>query len=144
MVPPEMLARGRSLVKTHPAPQLRRAIRWLPAVCWMGGIFYLSQQSSPLGVDAGASRAALAHLALFGGLAALLYWPLAGRSTQFAWAAMAISFAIAVLYGVTDELHQAFVNGRVASEVDLVIDAAGALTGVTAATLLRMLLQRLQ
>lgn len=144
MVPPEMLARGRSLVKMNSAPQRMRALRWLPAVLWMGGIFYLSQQSSPLGADAGASRAALAHVALFGGLAALLYWPLAGRSAQFAWAAMAISFALAVLYGVTDELHQAFVDGRVASEADLVIDAAGALAGVTAAALLRLLLRRSQ
>ncbi len=143
MVPPEMLTRGRSLVKMNPAPQLMRAVRWLPAVLWMGGIFYLSHQSSPLGVDAGASRAALAHVVLFGGLATLLYWPLAGRSAQFAWAAMAISFALAVLYGVTDELHQAFVDGRVASEADLVIDAAGALAGVIAVSLLRLLLQRL-
>lgn len=143
MVLPEMLTRGRSLVKMDPAPQLTRAFRWLPAVLWMSGIFYLSQQSSPLGVDAGASRAALAHIALFGGLAALLYWGLAGRSSQFAWAAMAISFALAVLYGVTDELHQAFVDGRVASEADLVIDAAGALAGVIAVSLLRLLLQRL-
>jgi len=120
------------------------ALRWLPAVLWMGGIFYLSQQSSPLGVDAGASRAALAHVVLFGGLATLLYWPLAARSAQFAWTAMAISFALAVLYGVTDELHQAFVEGRVASETDLLFDAAGALAGVTAAALLRLLLRRLQ
>ncbi len=144
MVPPEMLTRGRSLVKMDPAPQLMGALRWLPAVCWMGGVFYLSHQSSPLGVDAGAARAALAHLALFGGLAALLYWPLAVRSAQVAWAVMAISFALAVLYGVTDELHQAFVDGRVASETDLLIDAAGALAGVTGAALLRSLLRRVQ
>ena len=127
-----------------PAPQLMGALRWLPAVCWMGGVFYLSHQSSPLGADAGASRAALAHAVLFGGLAALLYWPLASRSAQFAWAAMAIGFALAVLYGVTDELHQAFVDGRVASETDLLIDTAGALAGVTAAALLRSLRRRLQ
>ena len=118
------------------------ALRWLPAVLWMGGIFYLSQQSSPLGVDAGAFRAALAHVALFGGLAALLYWALAGRSTHVAWATMAISFAITVLYGVTDELHQTFVDGRVASETDLLFDATGALAGATAAALLQVLVRR--
>lgn len=144
MVPPEMLTRGRSLVKMNSTPQRMGALRWLPAVLWMGGIFYLSQQSSPLGVDAGASRAALAHVVLFCGLAAFLYWPLAGRSAQVAWAAMAISFALAVLYGVTDELHQAFVDGRVASETDLLFDAGGALAGVAAAALLRLLLRRLQ
>ena len=144
MVPPEMLTRGRSLVKMNSTPQRMGALRWLPAVLWMGGIFYLSQQSSPLGADAGASRAALAHAVLFGGLATLLYWPLAGRSAQVAWATMAISFALAVLYGVTDELHHAFVSGRVASETDLLFDAAGALAGVTAAALLRLLLRHLQ
>lgn len=144
MVPPEMLTRGRSLVKMDPAPQLMGALRWLPAVCWMGGVFYLSHQSTPLGAEAGASRAALAHLALYGGLAALIYWPLASRSAKVAWATMAVSFALAVLYGVTDELHQAFIDGRVASETDLLIDAAGAVAGVIGAVLLRSLSRRVQ
>ena len=140
-----MLARGRSLVKMNSAAQRMGALRWLPAVLWMGGIFYLSQQSSPLGVESGASRAVLAHLVLYGGLAALLFWALASRSAQLPWIAMAISFALAVLYGVTDELHQAFVDGRVASETDLLFDAVGALAGVAAAALLRTaILRRLQ
>ena len=40
-------------------------------------------------------------------------------------------FALTVLYGVSDELHQAFVPARVASELDVGIDAAGALLGIT-------------
>ena len=46
------------------------------------------------------------------------------------------AFAVAVLYGVTDELHQTFVPGRVASEADLVVDAMGALLGVVSASAL--------
>ena len=47
-----------------------------------------------------------------------------------------LAFALTVLYRVLDELHQAFVPGRTASEADLGLDAAGALIGVGLALLL--------
>jgi VanZ family protein len=40
-----------------------------------------------------------------------------------------LSVLLSSLYGVTDELHQAFVPGRVASIGDLVADSIGAFTG---------------
>ena len=46
--------------------------------------------------------------------------------------AAALAVAIAVLYGVTDELHQSFVPGRVADAWDLLKDAGGAVAGALA------------
>ena len=40
---------------------------------------------------------------------------------------MAAAVAVAVLYGVTDEYHQTFVEGRDASGLDLLADGLGAL-----------------
>lgn len=140
-----MLARGRTRVKASPAPGLTRAVHWLLAAAWMGGIFYLSHQSTPLGATANNIGAIVAHLGLYTGLALLLYWALAGgvgtHAEAPAWVLTGLAFALAVLYGVVDELHQAFVPGRVASEADLALDAAGALSGVAMALLLHRLLK---
>lgn len=127
-----MLARGRTRVKLNPL-WLRQAVRWLPALVVMGAIFYLSQRSAPPVATTDSTRAVVAHLVLYAGLALALYWPLSARKHAATWLPAALSFALAVLYGVTDELHQAFVPQRVASEVDLGVDAVGGLIGVAVA-----------
>ena len=144
-----MLAWGRTRVKTNSLSPLVRGAHWLPAAAWMGGIFYLSQQSAPLdatglsqqsaplGATASAAWSTVAHLGLYMGLALLLFWALArnaGPRTP-GWVLAAVAFALTVLYGVSDELHQTFVPGRTASEADLGLDAAGATMGVTLALL---------
>ncbi len=142
----EMLARGRSLVKmtaTERAEGAFGSLRWVPALLWMAGIATLSHQSTPLGAQPAAGQAAAAHVVLYGGLAFLLYWALSRRSPGTAWAALLVSFGLAVLFGVSDELHQAFVEGRVASEADVAFDAMGACFGVAASWLLRTALLRL-
>jgi len=142
----EMLTRGRSLVKMTAAERAFSAfgsLRWVPPLLWMLGIAALSQQSSPLGVQPDAAQAAAAHVALYGGLAFLLYWALSHRSPAAAWPALLVGFGLAVLFGVSDELHQAFVKGRVASEADVALDALGAAAGVAASWLLRTALRRL-
>lgn len=131
-----MLAWGRTRVKTD---SLVHRIRWLPATFWMGGIFYLSQQSAPPGGDAGAHWSILAHLGLYTGLALLLFWALVGngggRLGTPLWALATVTFALTVLYGASDELHQAFIRGRTASEADIAVDAAGATLGIALAVL---------
>lgn len=64
----------------------------------------------------------LVHAVVYAVLAALLVRATGGR--------LALALAIAILYGVTDELHQALVPGRFADPFDALADAIGALLGV--------------
>jgi VanZ family protein len=102
----------------------------------MAGIFWLSQQSAPLGAHGSEQASTVAHLTLYAGLAALLSLALAkdGRC-ELRWLVPSIAFALAVLYGTLDEVHQAFVTGRTASDADLGLDAAGAAIGICLALL---------
>ena len=99
----------------------------------MAWIFYLSQQSAPLGARPNALESTAAHLVLYAGLAVLFAWAASASKRTPAWVAGGVSFALAVLYGASDEVHQAFVAGRTASQVDLAFDAIGALLGVNLA-----------
>ncbi|MEC9488188.1 MAG: VanZ family protein [Halanaerobium sp.] len=47
---------------------------------------------------------------------------------------------LTILYGLTDEIHQLYVPGRVFSLTDLLADFCGAITGVLAGSLLVLLL----
>jgi VanZ family protein len=119
----------------------RHALRWLPALAWMAWISYLSHQSAPLGGATGNIDVSFGHVALYGALALLLFWALLGISTGRGgplWLVAGLTFALTVLYGAGDEVHQGFVAGRTASEADLGLDAAGALLAVLlAASLLQ-------
>ncbi|MCL1843181.1 MAG: VanZ family protein [Defluviitaleaceae bacterium] len=46
------------------------------------------------------------------------------------------AWAIASIYGITDEMHQYFVPGRVMSALDMIINAAGALAGAALVAML--------
>ena len=53
----------------------------------------------------------------------------AAKKTLPSFVKSACGFAIAVLYAISDELHQYFVPGRSCELRDVLIDSAGALTG---------------
>jgi VanZ family protein len=129
----------------EPPPRLVRARRaplfgrlafaaWLPAVAWAGLIFAFSAQPNLRfvpddGLDFLVRKAG--HMAVFGILALLA---LRAVATTTAWRRpWAWALALAVLYAITDELHQGFVAGRHPSPVDVGIDAVGALIAVVAA-----------
>ncbi len=100
-----------------------RLARWGPVVAWAAVIFAFSSVAH-LGTGLGSWDLVLrklAHFAEFAVLGALLM-----RALDRLWLAVAIGS----LYAITDELHQAFVDGRVASPVDWTIDTAGVLAGV--------------
>lgn len=134
-----MLARGRTRVKTGWLTLLFLRGRWLIAAAWMGSIFYLSHQSAPYGVTVSSGGSAFAHISLYLALAVLLFWALAGsvadRMATPGWVLASVAFGITVLYGVSDEVHQAFVTGRTASEADVGLDMVGAAFGVALALL---------
>lgn len=65
-----------------------------------------------------------AHFTEYALLAGL--WWRALRTRLEGRAALVAAFSIAVSYAVTDEIHQSFVDTRVGSPVDVLIDLAGA------------------
>jgi VanZ family protein len=122
-------------------------IRWGPAVSLMAIIFMLSSipKQTPRSVLIPGSAGTLipffdayfwefvakkgAHLLIYALLAHTYLWGLSGyrgvRPPHLAAAAL-----LAVLYGVTDELHQTIVPGREGGVRDVVINAAGACLGL--------------
>ena len=109
----------------------RRALAWAPVGAWAALIFLASAQSDLVFVpDATLDLVVrkLGHAAVFG-ILALLLWRAIATTTRlrrpWAWA-----LALAILYAVSDELHQGGVSGRHPSPVDVGIDAAGALVAV--------------
>ena len=83
----------------------------------------------------------LGHLAAYALLGGLLLFALSGRSRPRAVQAT-LAWGIAVLYGVTDEVHQAFVPNRTGRIDDLVVDAIGAGLGVAVAYVVLVALAR--
>jgi VanZ family protein len=111
---------------------------WLPAIAWAGLIFALSAQpnlrfAADAGLDFLIRKAG--HMAVFGILALLLSRAVAGTTAwRRPWVA---ALGLAVLYAITDEVHQGFVAGPHESAVDVGIDATGALIAVVAIGLVR-------
>ncbi len=68
----------------------------------------------------------LTHFSEYFVLMGLWWWALATRigGRRALWPALAITIG----YAVSDELHQTFVDGRVGTWRDVLIDSAGALT----------------
>ncbi len=60
----------------------------------------------------------LAHITVFGAL-----WLTLARAAH--WRRPGLAAVIAILYAISDELHQSFVEGRHGSPVDVAIDAFG-------------------
>lgn len=98
---------------------------WGPALLTMLGIFVLSSQPSIELPHFGWADAVIkksGHVIGYG-LLGLCYWR--GFGWRTGWAVRA--WALAVAYGMTDELHQMFVPGRQASAWDVILfDASGA------------------
>lgn len=110
-------------------------LRWLPALGLMAMIFVLSSQSGlRVSEDAEVDRPlrALAHFAVYAMLAAALLFAIGGTTTVTARSA-AVAFSAAVLFGLSDEIHQAFVPDRTGQLQDLAIDALGAAVGALVA-----------
>ena len=89
----------------------RRFIRWGLVLGWMALIFFLSAQPDLPHPDSGWLDLVIssgAHLLLFGVLALLLRWAL-GDGVR----GLILAFGLALLYGVSDEFHQAFMSFQV-------------------------------
>lgn len=130
------------VMATSSEPQSRShrrwALAWAPVAAWAALIFLASAQSDLVFVpDATLDLVVrkLGHAGVFG-ILALLLWRAIATTTRvrrpWAWA-----LVLAILYAISDELHQGGVSGRFQSPVDVAIDAAGALIAVAIVALLR-------
>jgi VanZ family protein len=96
----------------------------------MAAIFVLSAQSdldSGLGVLDLVLRK-LGHAFAFGSLTVLWWWTLRPLTRN----PLPAAAGIALLYAISDEYHQSFVEGRHGSAVDVVVDAIGIVVAVLA------------
>ncbi|HLR42962.1 MAG TPA: VanZ family protein [Pseudogracilibacillus sp.] len=135
---------------------------WLLVLIWMGCIFYLSHQPAsessklsagvmatilqvmqaifPYSVEVSAFHSFVrkgAHFFAYFLLGILLYRALWGK-----WRHFLLALFIAFLYAVSDEVHQLFIPGRSGEVRDVLIDSAGAATGILLYILLLRLLRR--
>lgn len=110
--------------------------RWLPVVAYAALIFFLSSKSGhELPRWSFMKYDKVLHACEYGGFGFLLTNALGVRRY---WLAV----VIAVLFGVTDELHQTFVPGRQGNDLgDLTADLVGALLGAISYLVLARLLR---
>jgi VanZ family protein len=102
--------------------------RQWPVFFWMGLIFLLSAQPDFPRTSTGWLDQFLsvgAHMLLFGVLAVLLARALGTRHR-----ALAIAFALTMVYALSDEFHQGYVPGRHPDALDLLWDALGGALGL--------------
>ncbi len=100
---------------------------WIPPIAWMALIVFLSSQSSlplPQGL-LGEITSNLAHFLVYGVLTVLYYRALIYIEGLRSIGIYAI--ALSAVYGMTDEIHQAFVPHRTPSLIDLAVDVLGSL-----------------
>ncbi|MCC6874542.1 MAG: VanZ family protein [Sandaracinaceae bacterium] len=111
-----------------------RLLAWAPALLYMALIWVLSSLSLAPSLlddfplrDKGAHAIEYAVLGLLIAHATRRSWP-----ERAAWRTAALALLLTILWGLVDEIHQAFVPGRGADVLDLAADSIGALFGVGA------------
>lgn len=115
-------------------------LAWLPAAAYMALIWLVSSVEAPtFPTSSFPLRDKGVHAVEYGVLGFLLAHACL-RTFRDRPAVRVALFATlaAVLWGVLDEIHQAFVPGRSADVIDLVADSIGALIGTSARTLLHV------
>lgn len=121
----------------HPA--VRALWNWGPALIWMAATFVVSHQSR-VEIPFGAPDY-IGHGVSYAVLGVLLMRALAGGTLQGMRTGLILpAVLIAAVYGISDEYHQSFIPGRMASVSDIVADGVGALVGACAAASVRALL----
>ena len=101
---------------------------WLPPVLWAAMIYKFSSGTVPIASqiywqDFAVKK--IGHVILFAILAVLVYRALIGEGVNRKKAAI-LGVIISFLYGISDEFHQMFTQGREARFRDTVIDGYGA------------------
>jgi hypothetical protein len=104
-------------------------VRWGPSFLIMLAIFMFSSipsQSLPVFGSHDLFVKKFGHAAGYALLAGSFRWGFGRHDLK----AIALAWLLAVIYAASDELHQAFVPGRMPSLSDVGVDAAGAALGL--------------
>ena len=110
----------------------RAVASWLATAGYMALIFFLSSKHLHLPSRLPEHFDKVVHALIYMPLAFLFFVSL--RKSGFNKYIFLISFLLAGIYGITDELHQSFVPGRDASAADAFADFFGAVIGAFAAS----------
>ncbi len=104
---------------------MKKILRFVPSVLWMGIIFYFSsRQTTGIGGNSYLWRIVILksfHIVEYSVLAILLF---------FATNKQNRTLVISLLYAFTDEIHQSFVSGRTATLRDIFFDLSGIFLGL--------------
>ena len=108
-------------------------IFWLPALVWMSLIFSLSSfhklQASEVGWQDFVVRKT-AHFLEYAILFVLYNRGVRNTTSLSERKRLFLSFVLAILFAVGDELHQTKVNGRTGQSFDVGVDSLGAFLGL--------------
>jgi len=98
---------------------------WLPVIIYAGLIFYFSSLSQPLpsGIPSFNYMDLLLHASEYFVLSALLLRAFLYSAAKRPYM---VSIIVSALYGISDEIHQLFVPGRVFAASDMLANAFGA------------------
>lgn len=130
---------------------MRKWIRWGPAIAWMAVIFYLSSQTGgelnslfPIlhQMFPGMNSFNWGHFVAYFILYLTFYWAIGNNG----WRRKAYCILLCVLYGLTDEFHQQFVDERTPDILDLRNDTIGATLSMVFVSIpsVRRILHKLQ
>lgn len=104
-----------------------RLSRFGPVLLQAALIFFFSHQPSTSSVlQSFPLSSVIGHCGGYGLLALLLYRAINGGFAVFQVRAAWLTLMLAVLYGISDELHQSFVPGRQPAAADVAVDGLGA------------------
>jgi len=104
-------------------------ISWIITIIIASIIFYLSSKTFPPGTSTTSNLSILYHFFAFFFLAAFLLISLIKGKTNPSL--FTIGIILAILYGISDEIHQYFVPGRHFSLFDILTNSTGILLAST-------------
>ena len=105
---------------------------WGPVALLMAAIFGLSAQPD-LPAPPGGMSDVSAHAIVYAGLGVLMLRALSNAHwSDVTPHSVAVAIVLTILYGVSEEYHQTFVDGRFAEMRDIIADAVGACSGAAA------------
>jgi VanZ family protein len=121
-----------------------KSYRWLPSLCWMGVIFYLSSRSGTelQGMFPFFDSFNFGHFFAFFILALLYYWALFPCEARIKMDIRLLAVLLSALYGISDEFHQSFIPNRTPDVLDIVNDGLGAASAMLLLTWMRHRLGR--